>query len=129
MAKIKMRSYVVTFERVVDVVVYCPEGTPEKEIEEIAQDIARSGDLDRDWDLPDWESYVSHGVKDVTVEVAVSEPNKYGYRKLNSELLEGEDSMALSDDRSEFVSPTDAKWIYTAVEEAEKEAEKEADED
>lgn len=128
MAKIKMRSYVVTFERVMDVVVYCPEGTPEKEIEEIAQDVARSGDLDNAWNLPDWESYVSHGVKDVTVEVTVSEPNKYGYRKLNSELLEGEDSIALSDDRSLFVDPTDAKWIYAAVEQAERDNEEAEDE-
>lgn len=129
MPKIKMRSYVVTFERSLDIVVYCPEGTPTKEIEEIAQDIAHSGDLDRDWDLPDWESYVSRDVKDVTVDVTVSSPNKYGYRKLNSEILESDDSLALSDDRDLFVTLTDAKWIYTAISEAEKEAEGEAEED
>lgn len=115
MPKIKMRAYLVTFERVLDVRVYCPEGTPTKEIEEIACDVARSGDLDRHWDLPEWEAIVSRDLQDVRIEVNVKAPNKYGYRGLDSELLGSDDALALSDDRKEFVDPTDAKWIYTAV--------------
>ena len=110
----KFAKFRVTFERAVECVVLAPEGTSYERIQDLAKEIGSDGL--QGWDTPsDWEAFVT---KPTEVEEDDANlqwtQNKHGFRVAATPNVTSEDgALVLSDDREDFVDPTDASWCWT----------------
>lgn len=105
----KMVQCTISFEKLMHVTAYFPEGTSTSEIDRIAREVA-DGSI-KEWDEPDWDVHCSF-VKTVDIpddELQPNPPNKFGYRK-PPKIFTDEDTVTVDDDGEDLVDPSDATW-------------------
>lgn len=111
----KMKRVKVEFTKKIEVTVYVPETTTQREVVNVVQNLAFDGL--HDWDEPSWSGFVGRLENvDVPDEHCVMEtrPARFGTGTVTlpprDTTFTGEDVVVLDDDGTDLVSPTDATW-------------------
>ena len=107
----RMKCVVVTWEKIVDAVVYVPEDMPDTEVEAVARETTRR--IDRDgWDVG-WDTIVrTSEILDVPdAECAVSAtPGGRWLRPVEGSRFRNNTAMVVDDERGALVHAEDAAW-------------------
>jgi hypothetical protein len=109
----KVKEYSVEFSKTFIVTVFAPETATRDEVRRVAEDVRM--DIDRVWDPPEWECYVSMSAdaeipeEDRAVDV---HRNAHGYtiKKPRWERFHDRDVLVVDDVFGDLVAPEDAEW-------------------
>lgn len=110
----KVRSYLITFTKEVEVTVYAPEDATTAEVRMAAEGAAET--LDQNWDVPEWDVTIG-AFRERVLPDEHRQPRVSRYGTIQAPRLGPlgqDDVVVLSDDRVDLVNAADARWWVLA---------------